>query len=178
MAPKRILSAIVVAFGLQFVFVVVAWALPPVPMSIIGIAQVNGTSVPTGTVIVASCADYQAGMTSTFDYSGSSYFSLDVYGDDLTTPTREGCRDIEAVSFTIEGLPADQTLTWYSGVTVGTWSSPFLVSVTPTPTPTNTPTSTPTGTPTPTSTPTDTPTPTSTPTGSGDPGTWQVRPAA
>jgi hypothetical protein len=77
--------------------------LPPTPPSSpYGTVRVSGARVPDGTVVSAWCGGESYRLTSTVVASGESwYFNLDIPGDDLETPGKEGCAPNEIVSFKI-----------------------------------------------------------------------------
>ncbi|MBM4461429.1 MAG: hypothetical protein FJ011_27340, partial [Chloroflexi bacterium] len=89
---KRFFAALCVALLGSFVCGDVTSAVEPMPLYVIGTAQLDGGYVPDGTTIQAYCAGYLAGQTTTFTYNGAACFAFDVEGDDPDTETRDGCR--------------------------------------------------------------------------------------
>lgn len=121
------------------------------PMLVLGSVTLNGRPAPDGTEILAFVLGTVCGRTQAV---GGRY-SMGV----LSASTTPGCGVLGApITFTVGGIPADQTTIFQPGATVTlnlTAGQP--ATATPTPTPTLTPTPTPT--PSPTSTPTPTPPP-------------------
>ena len=95
-----------------------ATAVPPLPSSFYGAVTVNGQNVPDGTRVAALIGGEVFAESVTQTYLGASTYSLDVPGDDLGTPEREGGRDGETVQFQIGVAAAGQTGVWHSGTNV------------------------------------------------------------
>ena len=154
------------------------FAAPPPPFSPYGAVVLDGQSVPVGAVIGARCGGVQIATAAAQAYGGGSVYAIFVPGDDPDTPGVDGCSSGAAVTFTVDGILADQSAPWSADSVALNLSArrpdptPTPTSTsTPTATPINWPTNTPTGTPTntPTKTPTPTPMPTNTPTASATP---------
>lgn len=108
MAKTCLLAFVVVLLALGTVL-----AVPPQPFSPYGIVTLNGENVAEDTEVTAWCGGVQYGPVASTMYEGASWYpSLDVPGDDLSTPEIEGCTSGEAVSFEVDGFPADQTAEW------------------------------------------------------------------
>jgi hypothetical protein len=136
----------------------VAGGPPPLPCSFQGKVLVNGTNVPTGTVITAGSAGVVYQSTTTTMSEGVSAYSLIVPGDNPETEARDGGVEGETLEFIIGGLRAAETALWSSGAILA------LNLNASGPTPTASATSN--ATPRPSSTPSNTlvPTPTPSPT--------------
>ena len=148
-------------------------AVPPLPSTFYGTAKLDGANVPDGTLVTAWIGGVQYGQGTTFTYGGESWYNLDVRGDDVDEPGKDGGQEGDTVSFRIGANDAAQTGVWHSGTSAllnltasGASTATPTATETPIPTPTLTNTPLPTSTPTPTNTatPTNTPTPTATPT--------------
>jgi outer membrane biosynthesis protein TonB len=125
------------------------------PMLVLGSVTLNGRPAPDGTEVLAFVLGTVCGRAPAV---GGRY-SMGV----LSAGTTPGCGVLGApVTFTVGGIPADQTTIFRPGVTVTlnlTAGQPATATPTPTPTPSPTPTPTPTPTPSPTPTPPPTPPP-------------------
>jgi len=80
-----------------------------------GTVSINGEWVPDGTPVAAFCNGVEAGSGSTQTVAGQSRYSILVQGDNPDTGAVEGCEENDPVSFTVDGVPADQTGTWVEG---------------------------------------------------------------
>jgi hypothetical protein len=89
---------------------------PPIPDQVYGLVKVNGIFVPAGTFVSAWCGGVKFAEKATINYNGETWYSLDIPGDDLTTPAKkEGCSNGETISFKISTDYADQTKNWTEG---------------------------------------------------------------
>ncbi len=93
-------------------------AFPPLPSSFWGTVTVNGQKVADGSVVQALIGGVVYATVLTEPYNGSSAYSLDIIGDDLSTPQIEGGREGDTITFKVRGAQADQTGTWHSGFNV------------------------------------------------------------
>ena len=94
-----------------------AWALPPLPSSFYGTVKANSANVPVGTPVTALINGVPYAATTVTLYLSDTVYSLDVPGDDPTTPgVIEGGREGDTIVFRI-GLNtiADQTGVWHGG---------------------------------------------------------------
>lgn len=182
MCKRAMLLGLLVLIALPLVPPQVVRAIPPLPFVLWGEVKVNGTYVPSGTVISvwANGSRWAEASTSFMDYDGDgiqeAVYQVNVPGDDPETVAVEGPTAGTPLQFHIQwggqDILANETAIWQSGGDpvhldlTGTGATP-----TPSPTRTNTPTPSitpsPSVTPTPTNTPpviyTPTPTPTCTP---------------
>jgi hypothetical protein len=101
-----------------FVPQAVVQAVPQLPSSIYGTAQVNNTPVADGTRIQALIAGQVVAYGNTLTYQGNSVYALDIPGDDPDTTLIDGGKEGDTIQFTIGGLQASQTGTWHSGTNV------------------------------------------------------------
>ena len=92
-----------------------ALAVPPFPSSFYGTAKVDGMNVPVGAPITAFINGVQVAFSGTSLYEGETVYSLDVPGDDPTTPAIEGGVAGDTIVFLVNGQPAQQTALWQSG---------------------------------------------------------------
>ena len=144
-------GAVVLSFFLQEVPVKAA---PVLPSSFYGEVRVNSGFVPIGTVVRALINGqvYSEGLSQ--EYNGASVFTLDVPGDDLSTPAIEGGVEGDIVQFGVGGVLAEQTRTWQSGTNIQVELTAFSSDPIDPPEPTLTPMPTQTAIPTATLAPT------------------------
>jgi uncharacterized repeat protein (TIGR01451 family) len=97
-----------------------AEAQPPLPFTSRGTVKWNGEDVPEGTQVTAWCDGIQAGITYAETFQEESWYQIRVRSDDPATPEKDGCVNGDEVSYKVsaDGLPADQTATWFTSVTV------------------------------------------------------------
>ena len=88
--------------------------IPPIPDQVYGLVLVNNTPVPAGTLVSAWCGGVKYMQSATIDDPQYMY-SLDIPGDEVGTPAKEGCLAGETVTFKIGGNLADQQKAWVSG---------------------------------------------------------------
>jgi hypothetical protein len=147
MRSKTIIFSLLVACLPGLFAPIPALAVPPLPSSFYGVVEVDGATVPDGTIVRGlingeTCAEGYIQI-----YEGSPAYSLDVPGDDTATTARDGGLEGDTVQFEVGGVLADQTGTWHSGTNV---ELNLILSVTgPLPAPQATPTPLPTQTPIP-----------------------------
>jgi hypothetical protein len=111
---KHLLTAASVALLITLTAVAAANAEPPRPFTPWGTVKIDGANVAAGAPVTAGCVGVQYASAQA---TAQSRYLLNVPGDDLSTSgVREGCRSGETVSFTVDGLPAEQTAAWNSGV--------------------------------------------------------------
>ena len=78
--------------------------------------KVDGSNVPTGTIVSAWINGVQYAFGTVQEYLGDTVYSLDVPGDDSsTTGIIEGGVDGDTIVFKIGDFEADQTAIWTVG---------------------------------------------------------------
>ncbi|MFN8494292.1 MAG: cohesin domain-containing protein [Caldilineaceae bacterium] len=128
---RRITCALLI--GLLTLPIYPLYAAPPLPSSFYG--TVN---LPPGAVISAWIAGVQYAQTTSFNYNGSTVYTLDAPGDDPETPSVvEGGKAGDTITFKVNGQATGQTASWQSGSNVALnlvldQPTPSLVSVAPT----------------------------------------------
>ena len=91
-------------------------ALPPLPSGFYGTVKINGKNVPDGTLVSATISGVQYAYTNSQTYQGNSVYSVDVPGDDPSTPgVLEGGVPGDTIVFLVNGAPANETAPWQSG---------------------------------------------------------------
>ena len=119
MLGKRVVIIVLVTVLLGLPLAGAAQAVPPpLPSSFYGTVEIEGASVPTGTIISARIDGVQYAQTTTSDYAGDSIYSIDVPGDDPGTPGIEGGTEGYTITFRIGDLDADQHGIWHGGTNV------------------------------------------------------------
>jgi hypothetical protein len=103
---------------LLFAGVTKALAVPPLPSSFYGTMKIAGQKAPVGAKVSAWIDGKQYAYNTTVDYLGDTVYSLDVPGDDPSTPAIEGGVDGNTVIFKVNGQSADETGVWHSGTNV------------------------------------------------------------
>ncbi|MDH7510129.1 MAG: PKD domain-containing protein [Methanolinea sp.] len=129
----------------------------PLPCKFFGTVTVYGNPAPPGTIITATMNGNVRGSITTTEWG--KYASDCMFGPKLVVrPLEEDLagNDLVLITFSVNGLPADETAFYYPGVT--RWLD-LSVTLIPTPTPTPSPTLSPTPTPSPAPTPEPTPLP-------------------
>jgi hypothetical protein len=92
---------------------------PPLPASFYGTVKTNGSNVPIGTVVSARINGVQYALSPYSLYDGETVYSLNVPGDDPTTPgVIEGGVSGETIVFFVGDVQADQTAIWQAGTNV------------------------------------------------------------
>ena len=93
--------------------------VPPLPSSFYGTVRVNGDYVPAGTIISAWINGVQYLETQTLIYNGESVYTIDVAGDDPSTPgIIEGGIQGDTIAFQIGSNLAEQTAIWQTGTNI------------------------------------------------------------
>ena len=92
-------------------------SIPTQPHQVFGLATVDGVHfVPEGTPVSAWCGGIKVAEELTFDYSGETWYSLDVPADDPNTLGKDGCVSNEPINFKIANFTAEHTpLNWVEG---------------------------------------------------------------
>jgi hypothetical protein len=93
-------------------------AMPPLPSSFYGAVKENGENVPVGAFVTAWINGVQYAYSTTQLYQGDTVYSLDIPGDDASTPAIEGGIPGDVVTFKINGLDTPETGVWQSGKNV------------------------------------------------------------
>ncbi len=93
-------------------------AFPPLPSSFYGTVKIDGNNVPDGTRVQALIDGHPIVSSLTKTYQGTSVYSLDVLGDDLSSQVVEGGQDASLIRFQIGDVMADQSGAWRSGTNV------------------------------------------------------------
>lgn len=88
---------------------------PPLPLSVWGTVQINSVAVPDGTAVTAWINQIRCADTTTFTTGGQSTYCLNVPGDDVTSPEKEGGIAGDVIEFKIADRGADGTIRWQSG---------------------------------------------------------------
>jgi hypothetical protein len=159
---KTILAPVLIACLAALPAAGPAFAVPPPPSIFHGTITFEGQTAPDGIPILALINDAQYATSYVQIDQGNSVYSLEVPGDDLDTPEREGGREGDTIQFALPGMPADQTGLWHSGANVLLNLTVFIVGHPTMPTVTPTPSATPSPMPTETSRPIVQPSPTPT----------------
>jgi hypothetical protein len=113
------LTTLLLTLVILFINVPTALAFPPLPSSFYGTVKINGANVPAGTQVSARINGVQYALSSYRLYNGNTVYSLDIPGDDSSTPgTIEGGVEGNTVVFFIGTNQATQTGTWHGGTNV------------------------------------------------------------
>jgi hypothetical protein len=119
MKKYRLPTILFLTIAVVFFYVQPVLAFPPLPSSFYGTVKVNGANVADGTVVSARINGIQYASTNTFTYSGTSVYSLDIPGDDLSTSgVIEGGVENDTIVFFIGSLQASPTGTWHGGTNI------------------------------------------------------------
>jgi hypothetical protein len=118
MKNSRLLLALLISIAMICGAVSTAFAVPPLPSSFYGTIEVAGVKAPVGAKVSAWVNGVQFAFGTTVDYLGDTVYSLDVPGDDLSTPAIEGGVDGNLIVFKVNGQPANETGVWHSGTNV------------------------------------------------------------
>ena len=89
--------------------------VPPLPSSYYGSVRLDGSQASPGTVISAWIGTTKYAETTTSVNQGEATYSLNVPGDDPSTPQKEGGLPDEIVEFRIGSMLAQQTGSWFTG---------------------------------------------------------------
>lgn len=114
-------TGLVLALLLMLSFVVPALAEQPprIPAGFYGTVQINGEYVADGTIVSAWINGVQYAETTTFtatiNSEQASVYTLEVPGDDPSTPEIEGGEEDDPIVFKVSGHEADQGGTWHEG---------------------------------------------------------------
>jgi hypothetical protein len=119
MKSKKLLFVTVILVAALLATAIPALATPPTPYSIYGTVLNNGANVAAGTEISAWINGVKYAYSPAFISSGVSYYTLDVPGDDTSTPgVIEGGKDGDLVYFKIGGQWAAEHGVWHSVTSV------------------------------------------------------------
>ena len=113
-----VLGFLVVVF-LSLIMVEAGFAEPPpMPSSFYGTVKANGSNVPLSTKISAWIDGVKYTETSVIVFNSDTVYNLDVPGDIISTPEIEGGKPGDLITFSINGVFANQTGTWQSGTNI------------------------------------------------------------
>ena len=90
---------------------------PPSPHQVEGTVSANGDFVPEGTLVSAWCGGVMFAENAAVLDKGEAWYTLEIPGDDLSTPEKDGCSSSETIHFKIGPVDADQTEIWLAGST-------------------------------------------------------------
>lgn len=93
-------------------------AAPPLPSRFYGTVKINGENAREGTIIRALINGLVVATTTAIMYQGESVYSIDVPGDDPTTPEIEGGKEGDMIRFMVAGFLIRETATWQSGTDI------------------------------------------------------------
>jgi len=93
-------------------------AAPPLPSRFYGTVKINGENALEGTIIRALINSRVVATTSAIMYQGESVYTIDVPGDDPTTPEIEGGKEGDVMRFMVAGFLIRETATWRSGTDI------------------------------------------------------------
>ena len=88
---------------------------PPIPSSFYGTVSINGENAPLNVQVSAWINGQWIMSVPVTMHNGTTMYSMDIPGDNLSTSEIEGGRHGDEVFFHIGFQPADQTGTWISG---------------------------------------------------------------
>lgn len=118
-AKRRTGLALALLLALSFVVPAIADQPPRIPAGFYGTVQINGEYVTDGTIVSAWINDVQYAETTTFTTTINSeqvsVYTLEVPGDDPSTPEIEGGEEGDPIIFKVDGHDADQGGTWHEG---------------------------------------------------------------
>lgn len=86
--------------------------VPELPDYVWGQVRINGSLVPVGTNVSASCSGVMVAESSTIE---DGYYDLEIPADDPITPEKDGCVSDEEVTFYVGNFEAEQIKLWRSG---------------------------------------------------------------
>ena len=110
---------IIIAVVLFLAGITIVNAAPPLPSSFWGRVLIDSANVPDGTEVTVWINGVQYARTTTLTWSGDSVYTLDVPGDDLSTPDKiEGGVEGDTIVFKIAGFDAVQMGVWHSGTNI------------------------------------------------------------
>jgi len=115
MRLKTLITSLFTASLISLTIALPALAIPPLPSSFYGTVKVNGANAPENTVVRALINGQAYAEARTQMYQGNSVVSLDVPGDDTSTPERDGGVEGDTIQFEVGGVLAVQTGTWHGG---------------------------------------------------------------
>jgi hypothetical protein len=119
----------------------VVGAVPPLPPVASGRVLVDGADAPAGTIIEAwmNGAPVARATVALDDAGVQSWYMIEVPGADSWNPDTGAPPETgSAISFTVAGLPANQSIGWSAGTFRAITLT--MISAIPTPTPTPSPT--------------------------------------
>jgi len=116
MLRKQPVISILWSLGLFLTLVSMVGAVPPLPVTVYGRAQLNGVDVAPGSLVVAWIDGTPIAQTSTIHSGNQSVYVLDIPGDESWDPETNPTPPAGAIiTFTLAGIPAPQTIIWSAG---------------------------------------------------------------
>ena len=114
---RLFVAACGLAVGILFILLGVTpvGAVPPLPFTVYGRVQLNGTDVANGTIIRAYVNGVERGSTTSLIHNGQAVYSLNVGDDPNWNPPGNPPASGRVITFTFNGLVANQTATWQAG---------------------------------------------------------------
>ena len=88
---------------------------PPLPLTLWGSVRVRDSVVPDGTIVSAWIDSKQYAQARTFTVEGESSYTMNIPGDDPSTPEVEGGLPNDEVCLKISDLPAMGSVRWQNG---------------------------------------------------------------
>ena len=127
--------ALLIVLGVLLFNVATVLAFPPTPSSFVGTVKIDGINAPLTAVVSAWINGVKYAYTTVALFEGETWYSLDVPGDDASTPAIEGGTEGQTIVFRVDypdnALVADQTGTWHSGTnpTLNLTASPTAIEL-------------------------------------------------
>jgi hypothetical protein len=120
MKKIRWLTLLIFTIGVVLFSTRSVYAFPPLPSSFNGTVKINGTNVPSGTIVSAWINGVPYKSAIVVYVAPNMKYLLNVPGDDSATPDPviEGGVDGDIIVFYIGNIKATQTATWNSGTNV------------------------------------------------------------
>ena len=109
------LGILLLAVGLTWTLTIGADDAPPLASSLYGTVTVDGGPVAPGTEVVAEIDGVAFETSEVFAGPEGSGYRLDVPGDRLETPEREGGRSGETIRILVGGAEVPESLAWSEG---------------------------------------------------------------
>ena len=88
---------------------------PSMPSSFYGTVTLNGENVPAGTTIQAVINGQVVATRQSQVHEGVSVYTIDIPSDDPGSTRMTGGRPGDTITFSVNGLEANETTTWRSG---------------------------------------------------------------
>lgn len=91
---------------------------PSMPSSFYGTVTLNGENVPAGTTIQAVINGQVVATCQSQVHEGVSVYTIDIPSDDPGSTRMTGGRPGDTITFSVNGLEANETTTWRSGTNI------------------------------------------------------------